>query len=358
MNFTSDRARQLKLGFCLAVATTLLGGCAGLVSKATDRMATNLGNAVLNQDDPATVRDGLPAYLLLLDGLLEGSPDSPALLASSSRMYSSYAGGFVHDNIRAKRLSKKALDRAWKALCIKPGEVCALKDLGFEEFADAAARLDDGQIEGAYLLGSAWATYIQARRDDWVAIADIPKVDSLLQRVAARRPDIDHGMAWVYLGVLNSLRPAAVGGEPEKVTVQHCLISFAGRGTQATRSQEEAESLAADILSRANAGEDFEKLVREYSDDPPREPNPGVYAMTNKGCVDVDSERKQFEVGREFQKIQQDLAQQVREGKLDQAAYQTQLMAKRDELLATMGEQVYKREGMAPAFGDVSFSLP
>ena len=216
MNFTSDRARQLKLGFCLAVATTLLGGCAGLVSKATDRMATNLGNAVLNQDDPATVRDGLPAYLLLLDGLLEGSPDSPALLASSSRMYSSYAGGFVHDNIRAKRLSKKALDRAWKALCIKPGEVCALKDLGFEEFADAAARLDDGQIEGAYLLGSAWATYIQARRDDWVAIADIPKVDSLLQRVAARRPDIDHGMAWVYLGVLNSLRPAAVGGEPEK----------------------------------------------------------------------------------------------------------------------------------------------
>lgn len=216
MNFTSDRARQLKLGFCLAVATTLLGGCAGLVSKATDRMATNLGNAVLNQDDPATVRDGLPAYLLLLDGLLEGSPDSPALLASSSRMYSSYAGSFVHDNIRAKRLSKKALDRAWKALCIKPGEVCALKDLGFEEFADAAARLDDGQIEGAYLLGSAWATYIQARRDDWVAIADIPKVDSLLQRVAGRRPDIDHGMAWVYLGVLNSLRPAAVGGEPEK----------------------------------------------------------------------------------------------------------------------------------------------
>ena len=216
MNFTSDRARQLKLGFYLAVATTLLGGCAGLVSKATDRMATNLGNAVLNQDDPATVRDGLPAYLLLLDGLLEGSPDSPALLASSSRMYSSYAGSFVHDNIRAKRLSKKALDRAWKALCIKPGEVCALKDLGFEEFVDAAARLDDGQIEGAYLLGSAWATYIQARRDDWVAIADIPKVDSLLQRVAARRPDIDHGMAWVYLGVLNSLRPAAVGGEPEK----------------------------------------------------------------------------------------------------------------------------------------------
>ena len=216
MNFMPDCARQLRLSFCLAAVTTLLGGCAGLVSKATDRMATNLGNAVLNQDDPATVRDGLPAYLLLLDGLLEGSPDNTSLLAASSRMYSSYAGSFVHDKARARRLSRKALDRAWKSVCIKPDEVCALKELGFEEFDAAAAMLGDGQIDGAYLLGSAWATYIQARRDDWVAIADIPKVDAVLQRVAEVRPGIDHGMAWVYLGVLNSLRPAAVGGEPDK----------------------------------------------------------------------------------------------------------------------------------------------
>ncbi|MEZ5464468.1 MAG: TRAP transporter TatT component family protein [Lysobacteraceae bacterium] len=213
---SNARHISLTLVLLLAVTTTLLSGCAGLVSKATDRMATNLGNAVLNQDDPATVRDGLPAYLLLLDGLLEGSPDSPTLLAASSRMYSSYAGSFVHDNVRAKRLSRKALDRAWKSLCIETGPVCALKKLGFEAFGNAAASLTDTEINDAYLLGSAWATYIQAHRDDWVAIADIPKVDALLQRVAELRPALDNGMPWVYLGVLNSLRPAAVGGEPEK----------------------------------------------------------------------------------------------------------------------------------------------
>jgi len=130
------RLTSTTLLLLLVAATTLLAGCAGLVSKATDRMATNLGNAVLNQNDPATVRDGLPAYLLLLDGLLEGSPESPALLAASSRMYSSYAGSFVHDNLRAKRLSRKALDRAWKSMCVKPGPLCASKGLGIEVFKD------------------------------------------------------------------------------------------------------------------------------------------------------------------------------------------------------------------------------
>ncbi|MEZ5457486.1 MAG: TRAP transporter TatT component family protein [Lysobacteraceae bacterium] len=32
----------------------------------------------------------------------------------------------------------------------------------------------------------------------------------------ALAPEYDHGSAWIYLGVLYSLRPAAVGGEPDK----------------------------------------------------------------------------------------------------------------------------------------------
>lgn len=268
MSFIPDHARHLTMGLCLATAATLLGGCAGLVSKATDRMATNLGNAVLNQDDPATVRDGLPAYLLLLDGLLEGSPDSPALLAASSRMYSSYAGSFVSDNGRARRLSGKALDRAWKSLCVKPDPLCALKGLGFEDFAAAAAQLGEDQIDGAYLLGSAWATYIQARRDDWVAIADIPKVDGLLQRVAERRPDIDHGMVWVYLGVLNSLRPAAVGGEPEKgrAAFEQAIERSGGRNLM-------AKTLFAEFYARLVFNQELhDRLLHEVIEAAPEAP--------------------------------------------------------------------------------------
>jgi parvulin-like peptidyl-prolyl isomerase len=66
--------------------------------------------------------------------------------------------------------------------------------------------------------------------------------------------------------------------EPQRVTVQHILISFAGTGTAATRSREAAEKFAGEIYKRAENGEDFGWLVKTYSDDPVA---PGIYAMCN-----------------------------------------------------------------------------
>jgi hypothetical protein len=48
--------------------------------------------------------------------------------------------------------------------------------------------------------------------------------------------------------------PAAPRAEPERITVQHILIAFAGTGTEATRSKGEAEKLANDLLARARKG--------------------------------------------------------------------------------------------------------
>jgi len=65
--------------------------------------------------------------------------------------------------------------------------------------------------------------------------------------------------------------------EPDHIQVAHVLISFAGAGTEATRSKAEAEKLANDVLGRAKKGEDFHKLIKELSDDS----GDGVYGMAN-----------------------------------------------------------------------------
>ena len=67
--------------------------------------------------------------------------------------------------------------------------------------------------------------------------------------------------------------------EPDHVTVQHILISFKGSLPKETvaRTKEEAEKLAFEIFDRAKKGEDFDALVREYTDDS----YPGVYKMAN-----------------------------------------------------------------------------
>ena len=49
----------------------------------------------------------------------------------------------------------------------------------------------------------------------------------------------------------------------DAVTVQHCLISFAGTGTKAKRSKAAAEKLAEEIWHEAIAGADFDALASD-----------------------------------------------------------------------------------------------
>ncbi len=81
--------------------------------------------------------------------------------------------------------------------------------------------------------------------------------------------------------------------EPEHLTVQHILISFQGapRMSEVTRTQEEAQELAKEILKRAQEGEDFDALVKEYTDDQ----HPGIYKMSN---VDVTPSKEEGESSR------------------------------------------------------------
>ena len=78
--------------------------------------------------------------------------------------------------------------------------------------------------------------------------------------------------------------------EPDRIQVAHVLISFAGAGTEATRSKADAEKLANDVLARAKKGEDFHKLIKELSDDP----GEGVYGMAN---FKVKPDRGEYERG-------------------------------------------------------------
>jgi len=73
--------------------------------------------------------------------------------------------------------------------------------------------------------------------------------------------------------------PVKPAVEPRHVQVQHILIAFSGSGTRATRPMEEAKKLAYEVLERARKGEDFDALVKQYTDDSP----PGIYGMSGLG---------------------------------------------------------------------------
>lgn len=198
----------------LGLAVALSSGCAGLVNRASQRMADSLTAGILNQQDVATAREGIPAYLLLIDGLIEGDPANRGLLLAGARLYGAYGGALVEDPARAKRLSAHAFDYARRAVCSGGQTLCKALDQPFEPFAAAV----NGSRDPAALfaLASAWAGRIQANAEDWNAIADIPKVQALLERVVALDPAHAGGEPYLYLGVLATLRPASLGGQPEQ----------------------------------------------------------------------------------------------------------------------------------------------
>ena len=68
----------------LCLATPFLASCATVVATAGGGMAENLNAAIMNQDDPELVRDGAPAYLLMLDSFVEGAPGDPTDNSSTS----------------------------------------------------------------------------------------------------------------------------------------------------------------------------------------------------------------------------------------------------------------------------------
>ena len=82
--------------------------------------------------------------------------------------------------------------------------------------------------------------------------------------------------------------PAAASKEPDHITIQHVLIGFTGSvpGKNITRTQEEAQKLAEEILARAKKGESFDELVKKYTDDSA----PGIYSLANKGVAPAAGE--------------------------------------------------------------------
>jgi hypothetical protein len=216
MNSPAISAMRFARWLLMVLMLAALGGCASLATSAASRLANNLSSAILNQDDPETVEAGAPAYLLMIDSLIEGDPQNEELLLAGSKLYGAYASAFVKDAERAKRLSRKARDYGDRALCARKAGLCNLVARPYGDFAAAVAATKASDVPALYADAAAWAGWIQANSSDWNAIANLAKVKAIMARVVELDEGYEHGEAHVYLGVIASLLPPALGGKPEE----------------------------------------------------------------------------------------------------------------------------------------------
>ncbi len=199
----------------LLLLAILVSGCSTVISSAAGGLAENLSAAILNQTDPATVRDGAPAYLLLLDSFVESNPENSDILQAGASLYTAYGAVFAEDAARAKRLTSRAREYGKRAMCKEHKPSCTWSSLDFDQFNAALGALKPKHAKALYTYSLSWLVWIRAHSDDWEALADLPNVEAALKRIQTLDPDLEAVNVNLYLGVLNTLRPPALGGKPE-----------------------------------------------------------------------------------------------------------------------------------------------
>lgn len=177
-------------------------------------MADSLSAAILNQSDPQLVREALPSYLLLLDSLVESDPENAATLAAAAQLYAAYGAAFVDDEERARTLTSRARDYGARALCAADNDACDLDRLDFDGYTLAVERIDEDAVEALYSYSLSTLAWIRANSDDFNALAALPKVEVALLQVMTLEPGDLAASTCMYLGILNTLRPASLGGKP------------------------------------------------------------------------------------------------------------------------------------------------
>jgi len=194
----------------------MLSSCQLLLTPITNKISDDLASAILNHDDVSLIEDGLPAYLIMLDALIVGNPKNTKLLFAAAELNSAYAMAFVSEPERKQLMTKKAWDLATQAACMRNKKLCGIDSMSFAEVASTVSELSLKDVPTIYGVMSTWASWLDAHQSDYGALAQLPSVHVLLDRLLGLDENYYLGAPHLYKAVLDSIIPPLLGGNLER----------------------------------------------------------------------------------------------------------------------------------------------
>jgi hypothetical protein len=189
--------------------------CTYVINNAKKEFSNDLSATILESDDPEMIKKGVPSYLILVSSLNRGNVDNPDTLEAGAKLYGAYASSFADSAASKKSLSNHAFDYASRAICIRNPNLCDVRHLSYFEYEKRLKTVELLQVESLFIFASTWAGVIEASSSDWNVVAELPKVKAGIQRVLELDETIDNGNAQLYMAVMESILPPALGGKPE-----------------------------------------------------------------------------------------------------------------------------------------------
>jgi hypothetical protein len=203
------------------------------------------------QSDLKTIQEGTPAYLMLMDGMIEAWPDNERILIAAARGYASYVSLLGEDQ-----------DKEYAKLLLGKGKRYALRSLELRGLKDPLQRPPDqfredlkvlGKKDVPYLFWSAtcWANWIHLNLDSIEALAELPRVEWIMQRVLDLDEGFYYGGPHLFMGVLLASKPGIAGGDLQKAKA-HFLRAFdLGQGKFLMAYIYYADAYARKVLDKA-----------------------------------------------------------------------------------------------------------
>ena len=216
-------AARLLTTFLFLGAFALNIGCISsqkIVAEKAPALFRDVALSANRQSDVVLVRQGIPSYLMLIDGMLQSYPENRDLLLAGAQAYAAYASVLDEDEQdRAAYLSDRAKQYALKALEMTPPFKDALgKPL--EVFQERLKQTDKKQVSTLFWVGNIWAGWIASSNEGAAAMADLPWVEALMERALELDPGFYYGGPHLFKAILLSARPEQFGGNLKKAQEQ------------------------------------------------------------------------------------------------------------------------------------------
>ena len=175
--------------------------------------ADDVRRAAFRQSDPTIVRAGTPAYLMLVDGLIEAYPDNTELLTVGCQSYTAYAASFIEDEDRDKAaaLYARGKNYGFRALS-KKSDFRQAASGNLDDFVAILKQYKRQDVPALFWTASAWAKWISLNQENIEALADMPMLEATMERVIELDGSFFYGSPHLLMAVYLAAKPEIIGG--------------------------------------------------------------------------------------------------------------------------------------------------
>lgn len=215
MSFSQNWIRIVLVFFVLTVPAACLPNKQMTVAS-TATLLEDISISANKQSDLRVIREGMPAYLMLIDGMVEAVPNNARLLITAAQAYASFASAFIED---ADKNYARALFARAKIYALRALEIRGLKDpvsKPFNEFEAAVNTLGKDDVPYMFWAATCWGSWIRLNLGSIAALAELPRVEVLMKQVLVLDEQFYYGGPHLFMGLLFASRPPIAGGDLEK----------------------------------------------------------------------------------------------------------------------------------------------